>query len=143
MTADAHPLIRSSNGAFERENIIKATAERDAERYGRMKVSIYTEQEPGSGGKESAERTIAMLAGFKVYADKVTGSKEVRADPYAGQWQGGNITLKVAPWNDTFLDEHEAFPNSKYKDQVDAAAGAFAQCVGKKYAYDTSMKWAE
>jgi len=133
---------RFQKGAFEREAAIKATAERDAEIFGKLKVEIHTEQEPGSGGKESAERTIANLAGFKVYANRVTGSKEVRADPYAAQWQGGNITLKVAPWNDAFLDEHEAFPNSKFKDQVDAAAGAFAQCVGKKFAYDTSMRWA-
>jgi phage terminase large subunit-like protein len=46
-------------------------------------------------------------------------------------------------WNDAFLDEHESFPTGTYKDQVDAAAGAFAQLVNKKYAYDTSMRWAE
>jgi predicted phage terminase large subunit-like protein len=84
-----------------------------------------------------------MLAGYKVFKDKVTGSKEVRADPYAAQWQGGNITLLVRPWNDSFLDEHEAFPNSKYKDQVDAGAGAFMMVVGKRFAYDTSMRWAQ
>ena len=33
-------VVRGQWGAFERENIIKATAERDAERYGRMKVVI-------------------------------------------------------------------------------------------------------
>lgn len=135
-------VVRGQWGAFAREAKIKATAERDAELFGKMNVEIYTEQEPGSGGKESAERTIAMLGGYKVFADRVTGSKEVRADPYAAQWQGGNITLLVRPWNDSFLDEHEAFPNSKYKDQVDGSAGAFMKCVGKKYAYDTSMKWA-
>jgi hypothetical protein len=35
---------------------------------------VVIEQEPGSGGKESAENTIRMLAGMKVTADKVTGS---------------------------------------------------------------------
>lgn len=133
---------RFQKGAFERENRIKKTAERDAELFGKLNVEIYLEQEPGSGGKESAERSIANLAGYKVFADRVTGAKEVRADPYAAQWQGGNITLLVRPWNDPFLDEHEAFPNSQYKDQVDAAGGAFMKCTGKKYAYDTSMKWA-
>jgi predicted phage terminase large subunit-like protein len=136
-------VVRGQWGAFKRESIIKATAERDKELYGFLKVSVYTEQEPGSGGLESAERTIANLAGHKAYKDKVTGSKELRADPYAAQWQGGNITLLVRPWNDDFLDEHESFPNSKFKDQVDAAAGAFMQIVGKKYAYDTSMRWAQ
>ena len=37
---------------------------------------VGVEQEPGSGGKESAESTIGNLRGFKVYADKVTGCPE-------------------------------------------------------------------
>jgi predicted phage terminase large subunit-like protein len=134
-------VVRGQWGAFVREQKIKATAERDEIEFGAYVVSTYVEQEPGSGGKESAERTIANLAGHKVYADRVTGKKEVRAEPYAAQWQGGNIALLYAPWNDDFLDEHEAFPSAKYKDQVDAAAGAFAQTVGKKYKYDGSMSW--
>lgn len=135
-------VVRGQWGAFERERIIKATAERDKERFGYLKVLQYHEQEPGSGGKESAERTTANLAGHKAFADRPVGNKELRADPYAAQWQGGNITILVRPWNDAFLDEHEAFPNSTFKDQVDAAAAAFIQLVGKKYAYDTSMAWA-
>jgi predicted phage terminase large subunit-like protein len=138
-------VVRGQWSAWDRERIIKATAQRDAEIFGQTGIHIWTEQEPGSGGLESAQRTIANLAGFSAFKDKVTGSKEVRADPYAAQWQGGNITLLSRPqgWNDAFVDEHEAWPTSKYKDQVDAAAGAFAQLVNKKYAYDTSMKWAD
>jgi predicted phage terminase large subunit-like protein len=136
-------VVRGQWQAFERERIILNTAEADAMRYGKLKIEIYSEQEPGSGGKESAERTIAMLAGYKAYADRPTGKKEVRADPYAAQWQGGNITLLRGRWNDDFLDEHEAFPSSKYKDQVDAASGAFGKCFGKLYNYDTTMKWAQ
>jgi len=136
-------VVRGQWGAFKREKVILATAERDAERYGKMNIHIHTEQEPGSGGKESAERTTAMLRGYLAYSNRVTGSKEVRADPYAAQWQGGNITLLFSErWNDSFLDEHEAFPNSNYKDQVDAAAGAFAQIVGDPLGYDTTMRWA-
>jgi phage terminase large subunit-like protein len=56
-------------------------------------LSVYVEQEPGSGGKESAEASVRMLKGFRAYADKVTGSKEVRAEPYAAQVQGGNVAL--------------------------------------------------
>jgi phage terminase large subunit-like protein len=55
-------------------------------------LSIYVEQEPGSGGKESAEASVRMLKGFRAYAGKVTGSKEVRAEPYAAQVQGGNVS---------------------------------------------------
>lgn len=136
-------VVRGQWSAFERERIIKKTAEQDAERFGKRHVRIYTEQEPGSGGKESAERTIAMLAGYPAYKDKVTGSKETRAEPYAAQWQGGNISaLRNQRWNDAFLFEHEAWPSGKFKDQVDAAGGAFAQLVHHDSGYDESMKWA-
>lgn len=134
-------VVRGQWSAWDRERIIKNTAEQDAVRFGQYNFEIYVEQEPGSGGLESAERSIAMLAGYKVYKDKVTGSKEIRADPYAAQWQGGNITILKARWNDAFLDEHEAFPTSQYKDQVDAAGGAFMKLAKKQYQYDGTMNW--
>ena len=68
---------------------------------------VGVEQEPGSGGKESAENTIRNLAGFKVYADKVTGSKEVRAEPFAAQVQGGNVSMMAGTWQTDLLDEME------------------------------------
>lgn len=133
-------VIRGQWSSMDRERHIKATAERDYATWGR--ISIWTEQEPGSGGKESAERTVAMLAGFNVYTDKVTGSKEIRAEPYAAQQQQGNVILLASTqWNADFVDEHETFPTGKYKDQVDAAAGAFAKLIEKKYHYDTTMRW--
>lgn len=126
--------------AWDRENIIKATAHMDKAQWGR--VEIWVEQEPGSGGKESAERSIANLAGFPIKADKVTGAKEDRAEPYAAQWQGGNIILHANPsWNVPFMDEHETFPDGAFIDKADAAAGAFAKLVKKTYAYDSSLKW--
>jgi phage terminase large subunit-like protein len=55
-------VIRGQWSSLERERIILETAKNDAADWGRVK--IWTEQEPGSGGKESAERTVAMLAGY-------------------------------------------------------------------------------
>jgi predicted phage terminase large subunit-like protein len=129
-------VIRGRWSALQREEIIKAMARND-----RAKISepydIVIEQEPGSGGKESAESTIRMLAGYRVYADRVTGSKEVRAEPYAAQVQAGNVFLIAGDWQYQFLDEHESFPNGKYKDQVDASAGAFARLTqGLQYNLD-------
>jgi predicted phage terminase large subunit-like protein len=133
-------VIRVQWSSWDRENYIKATAHMDRTLWGR--VETWVEQEPGSGGKESAERTIAMLAGFPVRADKVTGDKETRAEPYAAQWQGGNIILHGNPrWNIPFVDEHESFPAGQYKDQVDSAAGAFMKLITKAYKYDGSLKW--
>jgi predicted phage terminase large subunit-like protein len=77
-----------------------------------------------------------MPSGFRVYADRVTGSKQVRAEPFAAQVQAGNIFLHAGPWVEPFLDECETWPNGKYKDQVDAAAGAFSML--KPYSYDTT-----
>jgi predicted phage terminase large subunit-like protein len=125
--------------ALERERIIKQTAEADRRTYG-WNVKIWVEQEPGSAGKESAEATVRMLAGHSARADKVTGSKEVRAEPYAAQVQAGNVMLARGAWNRDFIDEHEAFPAGRYKDQVDAASGAFNK-INSARRYDTTLAW--
>jgi predicted phage terminase large subunit-like protein len=121
-------VTRGRWSALERERIIKQLAERDQQvlhSCGKWDYRITKEQEPGSGGKESAEATIRNLAGFIVIADKVTGSKELRADPFAAQVQGGNVWLVDGPWVTDFREEAEAYPNSRYLDQIDAAAMAF------------------
>ncbi len=106
--------------ALDREREIKQTAELDGKR-----IRIAIEQEPGSGGKESAESTIRNLAGWRVTADRPTGEKAVRAEPYAAQVQGGNVLLVKGAWTQDFIDEHVAFPVGRAKDQVDAAAAGF------------------
>jgi predicted phage terminase large subunit-like protein len=110
-----------------RESIIRKTAEADGD-----KCFVYVEQEPGSGGKESAEGTIRRLAGFSVYADRPTGDKIYRADPFSVQVNNGNVWLIRADWNDEFKRELENFPYGTYKDQVDGASGAFAKVTSKK-----------
>lgn len=129
---------RGQWSALDRERVIKQTAAVDRELY--TSVKIYVEQEPGSGGKESAEATVRMLSGYRAEADRVTGDKELRADPFAAQWQAGNVRLVAGPWNRDYLDEHEHFPAGKYKDQVDASSGAFNKVVSK-YKYDASLSW--
>lgn len=113
----------------KREDIIKTTAELDG-----TGVKTFVETEPGSGGKESTENTIDNLAGFSVYGDRPTGSKIVRADPYSVQVNRGNVILLRADWNEAFKEEHRFFPNGTYKDQVDAAAGAFSKLTRYKRA---------
>lgn len=123
--------------ALEREKRIKATAEADRRRY--ISYAVWVEQEPGSGGKELAENTLRNLAGFRVHADKVTGSKRVRAEPFAAQVQAGNVFLYAGPWVADFRDECEVWPQGQYQDQVDAAAGAFIKLQGM---YSTDFnKW--
>jgi len=115
-------------GADERDELMKATANTDRA-YGNVRVRV--EQEPGSGGKESAQLTTKLLAGHAVQEpDRVTGKKEDRADPYSSQWKGGNVDLLLEKegepkWIKEYLDELEQFPNGKFSDQTDASSGAF------------------
>lgn len=113
----------------ERERIIKATAEADG-----PSVSIYVEQEPGSGGKESVEATIRNLAGFKVYADRPTGDKVFRADPASVAVNNGDVLLLNSSWNYEFIEELRNFPFSTYKDQTDAFSLAYAKLARRKLA---------
>lgn len=134
-------VARGQWKALDREKRIKQCAEIDAAQWANLE--IWVEQEPGSGGKESAENTVRMLIGHVAKPDKVTGSsgsKEVRAEPYAAQVQGGNVMLRAAEWNRDFMDEHEEFPAGKYKDQVDSAAGAFNKLAAGG-GYDVTMSW--
>ena len=133
-------IVRGQWKALDREKHIKNTAASDASFC--PNLDIWVEQEPGSGGKESVEATIRMLAGYRAHADRVSGkgTKEIRAEPYAAQVQGGNVSIKAADWNRDFLDEHETWPGSKYKDQVDSSAGAFNK-LANAGEYDTSLSW--
>lgn len=110
--------------AAQREGAIKQTAELDGKG-----VVVWTEQEPGSGGLESATNTVINLAGWSVYKERVTGDKETRARPLAAQVEVGNVYMlrdtESDRWNREFLDELKMFPNGKLKDQVDGASGAF------------------
>lgn len=133
-------VTRGQWSALNRESTILNTAKLDRTAHRRMETWI--EQEPGSGGKESAERTIANLRGFNVKAERPVGDKVYRAEPFGAQVQAGNVALLANPkWNKIFLDELEVFPNGPYKDQVDAASAAFSKLAAKQYNYDTSMRW--
>jgi len=123
-------VIRGRWDSAAREKIIKQTAIIDG-----REVKIGIEQEPGSGGKESAENTVKNLAGFRVTVDKPSGShssKVERADPYSSQVNGNNVSMKEAEWNKEYIDELAFFPLGKYKDQVDGSSGAFNKLNARK-----------
>jgi phage terminase large subunit-like protein len=83
-----------------------------------------------SGGKESAEASVRNLAGFTVRIERVTGDKETRAAPFSAQVEAHNVYVVQAAWTKAFIDEHDGFPVGRYKDQVDAASGAFNKLAG-------------
>lgn len=115
-------IKRGQWAAEERERIMKECARGDG-----TNCKVYVEQEPGSGGKESADATIKNLVGFATYKDRPTGDKAFRADPYSVQVNLGMVQILKGDWNKVYVDEIENFPNSTYKDQTDASSGAFSK----------------
>lgn len=106
----------------ERERVIRQTAELDG-----PYVEQWVEQEPGSGGKESAQNTVVNLGGFAVAVDRVSGSdgdKVRRAYPLSAQAEHGNVYLVKGEWNALFLQQAHRFPKGII-DAVDAANGAY------------------
>lgn len=129
----------------ERNTVMMQTAERDAMLYSN-EVTIFVEQEGGSGGKEAAEQAVIMLAGYPVYRDVVSGqrhrkkdnerlpgeAKIVRAQPFAAQAEAGNVHyIAGARWVETLFDELSAFPEARHDDIVDACSGAFNKLATK------------
>jgi predicted phage terminase large subunit-like protein len=120
-------VVRGRWMAEDREDMILATAQADG-----RDVEVWVEKEPGSGGKESAEATIRNLAGFSIRAEAPVGNKVARADTFSVQVNRYNVMLLQAPWVQEFKSEYGFFPNSRFKDQVDAGSGAFTKLATKK-----------
>ena len=123
-------VVRGQWSPRQRRAIMHQTASLDAQRPG-SPVRTVIEREGGSSGKEVAESDIALLAGFPVAVDAPTGSKEVRAQPFADQAEGGNVDIVAAAWNKAYLDEMAAFPFGSHDDQVDGSSGSFAWLTAK------------
>jgi predicted phage terminase large subunit-like protein len=114
-------MVRGQWSTDAREAVTLATAEHD----GRT-VVIVLEQEPGSAGVDSVKATARMLSGYTALADRVTGGKDVRADPLATQIAFGNVKIVTGPWDyHALLREMESFPAGRYRDQCDACTMAF------------------
>lgn len=111
---------RFRGSAHEVESTILATASQD----GKM-CAVSLKQDPGQAGKSQLAALTRMLAGYIVHGAPETGSKEVRASPFAAQCEAGNVKLVDGPWVQAFLDEITVFPFGKHDDQTDAAASGF------------------
>jgi predicted phage terminase large subunit-like protein len=92
-----HDIVRGQWSADVRERMMRQTAINDGK-----DVRIHIEQEPGSGGKESVEASIKNLVGFAAYADRPTGDKIRRADPYSVQVNISNVSLLRGDWTQAY-----------------------------------------
>ena len=88
-------------------------------------VTISLPQDPGQAGKDQAQSLAAMLSGYRVVIRRPSHDKITRAEPFAAQWQAGNVDVLRGPWTEALLSELEAFPDG-HDDQIDALADGFA-----------------
>jgi predicted phage terminase large subunit-like protein len=132
-------VVRGQWEAIDREREIRKVAMRDESLYGEGRITIWMEQEGGSGGKESAQASVRRLEGYSVRTETVTGKgdKSLRADPFRTQASVGNIKLVKGDWIVPYLRELTAFPNGRNDDQVDATSGAFNKlALGRRWEWN-------
>lgn len=129
-------VINQRIKAGDVEKLVYNTAVTDRKKYGfRYKVRIP--QDPGAAGKIVASTYVKKLSGFNVKALPVTGSKQLRATPFAAQWQNGNISIVAADWNDMYFSQLESFPELNHDDMVDASSDAFNELASAKFTLKT------
>lgn len=116
-------VVRGQWSSGERDKLIRQTADMDKQQYGYVRQ--WTEQEPGSSGKDAAIAFVSNLSGHGASYETSTGSKENRADPFRSQAEIGNVKLMAADWNRIYLDELTSFPHGSNDDMVDASSGSF------------------
>ncbi|MBA3556794.1 MAG: terminase [Gemmatimonadales bacterium] len=136
-------VVRGQWQSGDREKVIRDTAHEDAT-LGPVKVGV--EQEPGSGGKDSALLTVHNLPAHEVRADRPTGQLVERAQPLSAQAGVRNVKLVRGPWNEAWLREMHAFPTKGVPDdQVASVAGAhklltaapYQRAIPSSYSYVT------
>lgn len=118
--------------SYQRHQEMRDVAVADQARWGdryRTNVYVWHQQDPGSGGKDSAEETNRKLMGFPAHFEPVTGDKETRSDPLESAFEGKLVKLLQGAWNEPFIDECVAFPRGTYDDQVDAGSSAYAKLL--------------
>lgn len=119
-------IADATNNRYKAEKVrtlVKQCAVADKAKYKRVRIRMSID--PGQAGKEQYQSYVKMLAGFSVNGVRESGTKEARAEPFAAQWQAGNVDVVAGPWTEALLGQYESFPESKFKDLVDAGSNAF------------------
>ena len=125
-------VVNQQIKAGDVERLIRNTSLADRAKYGRM-YWVRLPIDPGAAGKIVADSYVKLLTGFAVETERVTGSKILRATPFATQWQNGNVEVLIADWNEMYFSQMEFFPESKHDDMVDASSDSFNELAKKKF----------
>ena len=116
-------VINRQLKAGDVRSTVLVTAKMDHAKYAWCRQRLP--QDPGQAGKDQKASYMEMLAGFDVHMIPESGDKSTRAEPMAAQWQHGMFDLVAGEWNEAYLNQLESFPDSKWKDMVDASSSAF------------------
>lgn len=120
-------VVRAREIAANVRQLVKNTCMID--KHNHKRVTCRLPQDPGQAGKAQAASYIRFLAGYNVKIYGISGDKITRAEPFAAQWQAGNVDVLVGDWNDAYFNELEQFPDGPHDDMVDASADAFTEVV--------------
>ena len=131
-------VINRQIKAGDVESLILMTSMFDRNKYG-YNYKVRIPQDPGAAGKIVAKQYLNSLSGFDVKAQPVSGSKELRATPFAAQWQNGFVDVLIAPWNEEYFSQMESFPESKHDDMVDASSDAFNELTDSTFDIDALL----
>lgn len=131
-------VINKQVKAGDVEKLIRMTAISDRKKYG-FSYRVRIPQDPGGAGKIVAKQYLNGLSGFDVKAEPVSGSKELRATPFAAQWQNGFVDVLIAEWNEMYFSQLESFPESKHDDMVDASSDSFNELTESKFDIDSLL----
>lgn len=92
-------------------------------------TTIVIPQDPGAAGKAYASSLVKKLSalGYRVRVKTTNKSKIMRFAPFASVSEAGLVTIVTGEWNDDYIQELEAFSNTRNQkeDQVDATSDAW------------------
>lgn len=131
-------VINQRLKAGDVEKLIQITSAVDRNRFGYQYI-VRIPQDPGQAGKALAGQYVKALSGYNIKTYPVSGSKVLRATPFAMQWQNGNVEVVTGEWNEMYFNQLESFPQSKHDDMVDASSDAFDELVNNTFDIDSLL----
>lgn len=119
-------VIRERVGPGGVEGLLKRTAKRDRDNRYDTVQAIW--RDPGGAGKHMADHLGRLLSAYSTHFETAKESKVAYAEPVSSQCEQGHVSIVRGDWNQSYISEHEAFPDGKFKDQVDATSLAHIVC---------------
>lgn len=92
-------------------------------------VTIWVEQEGGSGGKNQVAAIREFVneqlgSQWKVEGHRPEGDKIQRADIWFAEASRGQFYCVKGNWNQSFFDQLDNFPEARHDDKIDSVSGA-------------------